>query len=275
MSEQSTPEEPSPIKRLINLITGKKTSPLKEIIASPESKEIASSIAEVYELRAEDVTIPRADIVAIEANATPKEVGKILSKNPHSYYPVFSSTMDNLMGIFSARQYIQAIENLDNFVLRENIAEAMIVAPSTPVLDILDNMRAQGQRIAIVADEFGGVDGIITAEDIVEKVIGRFAEAEYEDEEPYVEELPDGSIKVSGRVTLEEFEDRYGKIFSNEVKDEDIDTMGGLVFYIAGRVPTRGEIIPYENGTQFQILDCNARYIKSILLRNLPKKDPS
>lgn len=275
MSEHSTTEEPSPIRRLINLITRKKSSPFEEIVASQESKEIASSIAEVYALRAEDVTIPRADIIAIEANATPKEVGEILSKDPHSYYPVFSGTIDNLMGIFSARKYIQAVENLDNFVLRENITEAMIVAPSTSVLDILDNMREQGQRIAVVADEFGGVDGIITAEDIVEKVIGRFAEAEYQKEEPYIEELADGSIKVSGRVTLDEFEDRYGKIFSEETKDGDIDTMGGLVFYIAGRVPTRGEIIHHDNGTQFQIMDCNARYIKSILLRNLPKKDLS
>lgn len=273
MSEQSTSEEPSPIQRLVNLITRKKSPQTKEIIASPESKQIVSSIAEVYALRAEDVTIPRADIIAIEANSTPKEVGEILLKKPHSYYPVFSGTIDNLMGIFPARQYIRSIDNLDNFVLRENITEAMIVAPSTLILDILDNMRKQGQRVAIVADEFGGVDGIITAEDIVEKLIGRFAETEYEEEEPYVEELTDGSIKVSGRVTLDEFEDRYGKVFSEEIKDEDIDTMGGLVFYIAGRIPTRGEVIPHENGTQIQILDCNSRYIKSILIRNLPKKD--
>jgi CBS domain containing-hemolysin-like protein len=274
MNTSKSSDEPSILQRISNVFSKKESTPRSigvKPLAADERREIASHMVEVSNLDASDVAVPRADIIAIEVTAPIADITKILSDYPHSYYPVYRTTLDNLIGFFAARDLIKSAENLDTFVLREHVREAMVVAPSTSVLDVLHKMRLRGQRIALIADEYGGVDGIITAEDIVEKVIGRLEENERELADTVIQENEDGSVLVSARLTLEEFEDRYGALFTPTLKkDEDIDTLGGLIFFLAGHIPARNEIVKHPSGVEFQIVDCNARFIKTLVVRNIP-----
>lgn len=275
MNTQSS-DEPSFFKRIANAFSKKAQSHHHSHlrpVAVDEKKEIASHMVEVYNLDASDVAVPRADIIAIEVTASMAEIVQILTKYPHSYYPVYRTSLDNLIGFFAARDLIKNVSDADTFVLREHVREAMVVSPSTSVLDVLHKMRLRGLRIALIADEYGGVDGIITAEDIVEKVIGRLEENENELSSSLMQEQEDGSVLVSARITLDEFEDNYGTVFTPTLKkDEDIDTLGGLVFFLAGHIPARNEIIKHPSGVEFQVLECNARFIKTLMVRNLPKR---
>lgn len=275
MNNSHSGDGPSIFQRITRVFSAKDTANSKlnnlKPAALDERKEIVSHMVEVYNLDASDVAVPRADIIAIEVTAPVAEITKILSDDPHSYYPVYRTSLDNLIGFFAARDLIKNGHTIDTFVLREHVREAMVVAPSTSVFDVLHKMRLRGQRIALIADEYGGVDGIITAEDIVEKVIGRLEENEREIADNIMKENEDGSVLVSARVTLEEFEDRYGQLFTPRLKkDDDIDTLGGLIFFLAGHIPARNEIIKHPSGVEFQVIDCNARFIKTLMVRNLP-----
>lgn len=274
MGISQSSDETSIFKRIANVFAKKEISNKlldTKSLAIDAKKEIASHMVEVYNLDASDVAVPRADIIAIEITAPVSDIIKILADYPHSYYPVYRTSLDNLIGFFAARDLIKNIQNIDNFVLREHVREAMVVAPSTSVLDVLHRMRSRGQRIALIADEYGGVDGIITAEDIVEKVIGRLEENERELHDSVLQQQEDGSVLAGARITLEEFEDRYGPLFTPSLKDEDIDTLGGLVFFLAGHIPARNEIIKHPSGVEFQVVECNARFIKTLIIRNIPQ----
>lgn len=276
MNTSQPSDEPSIFKRIAKIFAKKdstyQATTLKPLMGLDAKKEIASHMVEVYNLDASDVAVPRADIVAIEVTSPVSEIIKTLADYPHSYYPVYRTSLDNLIGFFAARDLIKNIRMIDTFVLREHVRESMVVAPSTSVLDVLHKMRLRGQRIALIADEYGGVDGIITAEDIVEKVIGRLEENERELADNIIQENEDGSVLVSARVTLDEFEDRYGALFSPTLKkDEDIDTLGGLIFFLAGHIPARNEIVKHPSGVEFQVVDCNARFIKTLIVRNIPR----
>lgn len=275
MNKPHPSDEPSILQRISNAFSKKETPTSvngHNYSGIDPRREIASHMVEVSNLDASDVAVPRADIIALEMTAPIAEITKILSDHPHSYYPVFRTTLDNLIGFFAARDLIKNVEHMDTFVLREHVREAMVVAPSTSVLDVLHKMRLRGQRIALIADEYGGVDGIITAEDIVEKVIGRLEEHEREVADNILKENEDGSVLVSARVTLEEFESKFGTLFSPMLKDEDIDTLGGLIFFLAGHIPARNEIVKHPSGVEFQVVDCNVRFIKTLMVRNIPRE---
>lgn len=273
MNTSNSSDEPSIFKRITTMFFPKSKKleliPLKPIMED-ERRDIASHMVEVYNFSVNDVAVPRADIIAIEVSAQVGEIVEILTNHPHSYYPVYKTSLDNLIGFFATRDLIKNVKGIETFVLREHVRDAMVVSPSTSVLDVLHKMRLLGQRIALVADEYGGVNGIITAEDIVEKVIGRMEENERAFSDYVLRENEDSSVFASARVTIEEFEERYGKLFSPTLKDEDIDTLGGLVFFLAGHIPARNEIIRHPSGVEFQVLECNARYVKTLMIRNLP-----
>jgi magnesium and cobalt transporter len=259
------------VSNLKKIFSGsQKSTPLEP--ETLEQKAIASHMVEVYRLDAIDVAIPRADIIAIEVSASMEDISKILFDYPHSYYPVYRNTLDNLLGFFAVRDLIERFNALDTFVLREHIREAIVVAPTTSVVDVLQQMRTKKHRIALVVDEYGGVDGIITAEDIVQEVIGSLEEDISHRDYLVMEEREDGSLLVGARVLIKELEDVYGPIFSKDIEDTDIDTLGGLVFFYAGYIPSRHEIISHPSGIEFEIAECTSRFITRLIIRNLPTK---
>ncbi len=142
-----------------------------------------------------------------------------------------------------------------------------------PMLELLLQMRANRTHMALVVDEFGGIDGLITIEDLVEEIVGEIEDEHDAEVAPVMSERADGSIEADARVEIEDFEERIGPVLTAEEREDDIDTLGGLVFAIAGRVPGRGEVVRHESGIEFEILDADPRRIKRLKVGRLPTSD--
>ena len=139
-------------------------------------------------------------------------------------------------------------------------------------LDLLLEMRLKRIHMALVVDEFGGVDGLVTIEDVVEEIVGEIEDEYDEDATPTLRPLPNGVLEADARVSIKEFEDCAGPVLTGEEREQDIDTLGGLVIYVAGRVPARGEVIRHESGVEFQVIDADPRRIRRLRILHLPKK---
>jgi magnesium and cobalt transporter len=135
------------------------------------------------------------------------------------------------------------------------------------VLDLLLQMRQQRTHLALVIDEYGGVDGLVTIEDLIETIVGDIADEHDEVQAAMVVERADGTLDVNARLPVEEFESRMGPVLSEDERDADIDTVGGLVFTLAGRVPTKGEVISHPSGIEFRVLDADPRRIRRVRVR--------
>jgi CBS domain containing-hemolysin-like protein len=231
-------------------------------------------IANVLRLRdetARDVAVPRADIVAIEAGTSFATLVHRFAEEQHSRLPVYRGTLDEVIGMVHVKDVLGFLEagktpRIENFVRR-----VLFVAPSTRVLDLLQQMRLSRTHMALVVDEFGGIDGLVTIEDLVEEIVG-----EIDDEHdvvttpPEIVERPDGSFLVDGRASPLDVEERTGVPLGEEAEEEDVDTIGGLVASFAGRVPVRGEIVRHESGAEFEILDADPRRIRRLRVRRPP-----
>jgi CBS domain containing-hemolysin-like protein len=141
------------------------------------------------------------------------------------------------------------------------------VVPTVPVLDLLLQMRAQRIHMALVVDEYGGIDGLVTIEDLVETIVGDISDEHDEVASPTILERPDGTLELDARTTIEAFEQRLGPVLTEEERAADIDTVGGLVFTLAGRVPARGELISHGSGLEFRVLEADARRIRRLRVR--------
>ena len=150
--------------------------------------------------------------------------------------------------------------------LRELVRDVLIVAPSMPLLDLLLEMRLSRQHMSLVVDEFGGIDGLITIEDVVEEIVGDINDEHDNDTPPTLEPVADDVWVADARVPVEDFENVVGNILEEEER-EDIDTLGGLVFSLAGRVPARGELLVHPSGLEFEVVDGDPRRIKCLRIR--------
>ena len=148
-----------------------------------------------------------------------------------------------------------------------------MVAPQIPVLDLLLQMRQQRMHMALVVDEYGGIDGLVTIEDLVETITGDISDEHDDVEAPMVTERPDGALDLNARLTVEDFEKRIGPVLSEDERCADIETVGGLVFTLAGRVPAKGEVISHPSGIEFRVLDADPRRIRRLRVRK-PVLDP-
>jgi magnesium and cobalt transporter len=147
-----------------------------------------------------------------------------------------------------------------------------MVAPQVPVLDLLLQMRQQRMHLALVIDEYGGVDGLVTIEDLVETIVGDIADEHDEVQAEMVVERADGALDINARLPVGEFESRMGPVLSEDERDADINTVGGLVFTLAGRVPAKGEVISHPSGIEFRVLDADPRRIRRLRVRR-PSKE--
>ena len=236
-----------------------------------DERHLLLNVLALRERTAVDVMVPRADIIAVAAEGTYEEVVRLMIEAGHSRLPVFRETLDDVIGFVHIRDVLACANNERPFDLKELCRTIMFVAPSMPALDLLLDMQLKRQHIALVIDEFGGVDGLVTLEDVVEEIVGDIAD-EYDIEEgPKVFRRPDGTLVADARATIEEFESLVGPVLTEEEREHDIDTLGGLVFSLIGRVPARGELITHEpTGIAFEVMEADPRRIKRLRVRNLP-----
>jgi magnesium and cobalt transporter len=227
-------------------------------------------IANVLRLRgtqADDVMVPRADIVAMPVDATLEQALTLIRCEGHSRLPVYREQLDELVGMIHIKDVIAYAGQPEAFQLEPILRKPLLIAPQLPVLDLLLQMRQQRMHLALVVDEYGGIDGLVTIEDLVEEIVGDIADEHDEPAGPMITERADGALDMDARLPVEEFEARLGPVLTEEERAADIDTVGGLVFTIAGRVPTRGEVISHPSGLEFRVLDADARQIRRLRAR--------
>lgn len=241
------------------------------------------NILRLQDTTAIDVMVPRADIVAVDIATPLPDVLGVLSEKAHSRVPVYRETLDDVVGMVHIRDVLaarpraeaagdDAAATEEDVGLRDILRDLLIVAPSMPVLDLLLEMRQRRQHMALVVDEFGGIDGLITIEDLIEEIVGEIQDEHEIDEAPRLDERPDGTFLADARLPIETFEERVSPILEDDERD-DIDTLGGLVFTIAGRVPARGELLRHKSGYEFEVIDADSRRIKRLRVRRVAQDE--
>lgn len=238
---------------------------------SDAERSMVANILRLRDLRVVDVMTPRADIVAVSIASTLDEVTSAFKAGSLSRLPVFRETLDDPIGFVHLKDLAIAYglgcdTGTAEFDLRNHIRTALFVPPSMRIAALLQKMQGSRIHMALVIDEFGGVDGLVTIEDLVEQIVGDI-EDEHDDEEiaHWREESP-GIYLIDARADIAEFEDAEGVTLRLPDWEEDVDTLGGLVFMLTGRVPARAEVIAHPAGHEFQVVDADPRRIKRLRL---------
>ncbi len=233
---------------------------------------LLSNVLKQRNATVEQIMVPRADIVSAEAKTPVLDVIKLLVEEGHSRIPVYRDNLDEVIGMVHIKDLASVLVEPSNDDSQPKLVKAMreviFVAPSARVLDLLLEMRLKRTHMAMVVDEYGGIDGLVTIEDLVEQIVGEIADEHDEDEEPELTDRGNGTVIADARATLTDFNERFGQVFSEEEYSE-LDTLGGLVFKLAGRVPSRGELVSHSSGLEFEIIDADPRRIKHLRIRNI------
>lgn len=224
-------------------------------------------VRNLVSLRVEDVAVPRADITSISADLDLSEVVRVFKDSGYSRLPVFQDNLDNPLGFVHLKDLALRYGfngTPTTFSLHEMLRPLLYAPPSMTIGVLLQKMQAGRVHMALVIDEYGGVDGLLTIEDLVETVVGEIVdEHDTEEDALWVEEQP-GVYLAQARASLSEFEQELDVGPLAEDDDEEIDTLGGLVFMLLGRVPAKGEIVPHETGVEFHVIEADPRRIKRL-----------
>jgi magnesium and cobalt transporter len=227
-------------------------------------------IANILRLRgitADDVMIPRADIVAMRLDTPIAEARAQIRREGHSRLPVYRDQLDDIVGMVHIKDVFAHDAQDADFSLQKILRTPLMVAPQLPVLDLLLQMRQAHMHLALVIDEYGGIDGLVTIEDLVETIVGDIADEHDEPVARPVTERADGTFDIDGRMPIEDFEATFGPILTEEERSADIDTVAGLVFTLAERVPARGEVVAHGSGAEFRVLESDPRRIRRLRLK--------
>lgn len=234
-------------------------------------KELISNVLKTQELRVSDVMIPRANIISISENASLEDIKALFREKQFSRLPVYRDTLDNIVGTIHIKDILLGILEDRPLSITDIMREPMIVSPGMPVMDLFVAMREDKKHMALVVDEHGGIDGVVTLNDVIEAILGDVKDEFDHEDQPTLIEKPDGSVIVDARMEVEEFEERFGG-FLNAQEREEVDTLGGLTYELAGRIPKRGEIFEHVSGVTIEVLDADTRKINRLRMRNLPSK---
>jgi magnesium and cobalt transporter len=237
-----------------------------------QERALIANILHLRETTADDVMLPRADIVAMRVDVTLDEAMELIRAHGHSRLPVYREQLDDIVGMVHIKDLFAYVGRPEAFKLESILRRPLMVAPQMPVLDLLLQMRQQRIHMSLVVDEYGGIDGLVTIEDLVETIVGDISDEHDEVQAAMVVERADGAIDVNARLPVEEFESRMGPVLSEDERDADIHTIGGLVFTLAGRVPAKGEVISHPSGIEFRVLDADPRRIRRLRVRRPPEQ---
>ena len=233
------------------------------------TKNIFKNVINLSDKCIEDVMIPRADIDAVSSDIKIDKLITFINKTKHSRIPVFQENLDKIIGMIHIRDLFEKVNNKkkkENLSLSKTITRKILFSsPSMKILDLLLKMRSEQIHMSIVVDEFGGTNGLVTIEDLVEEIVGEIKDEHDFEEIEEIKKISKKTYDVSARLPVEDLEKKIGGYFTDEEK-EDIDTVGGLVFNLLGKIPSRGEVINHKSGLEFTIRDADTRKIKRILV---------
>jgi magnesium and cobalt transporter len=234
------------------------------------SGEMLLNLRNLASVRVDDVSVPRAEIEAIADDCSLDRLVEAFRSSTLSRLPVYTETLDQPRGMIHLKDLALTYgfgAQRETFALEPMIRPLLYVPPSMSIGALLQKMRAAQIHMALVIDEYGGVDGLVTIEDLVEQIVGDISDEHDEAESQLWAREADGSIVAQARVELEDFEDETGiELLTGERADE-VDTLGGLVVLLAGRVPAPGETVPHPAGHEFEILEGDVRRVTRLRLR--------
>ena len=246
--------------------------------ASQAEVDIVDQAEAFQTLRVSDVMTPRADILALEVSLPLLEVVRRFLESEHSRMPVYRETLDDPIGVVHIKDLMRQIAPVEGReplvdgawaepVLHRLRRDLLYVPASMRAADLLLRMRVARIHMALVIDEFGGTDGLVTLEDLVEAVVGEISDEHDEAAEPQIVSRPGGLLEADARVPLDDLEALLGHPLALPDPEEDIDTVAGLVVALAGRVPQRGEVIPHPDGVEFEVVEADPRRIRRLRIR--------
>jgi hemolysin (HlyC) family protein len=289
-------KSPSLLKRLSQLLRGDGTAnairqSLAEVIQESDRQSPAltaqertmfANLLKAGERRVNDVMVPRADIVAAEETTPLDRLVALFGEAQHSRLPVYRETLDDPTGFVHIKDALAQIEPMEDGAFRWSNAPisaikrpVLFVPPSMPVLDLLVKMQTTHIQLALVIDEYGGTDGLVSIEDLIEEIVGDIADEHDEDTAP-VRQDATGAYIADARADLEDFKRETGLDLSlDEDETQDVDTLGGLVTSLVGRVPQRGEIVSHPAGHEIEVLEADPRRVKRLRIRPLAVPKPS
>ena len=238
--------------------------------------ELLKNLAGLRGITASDVMVPRVNIVSVAMSDNFKDIVKQLIKTNHSRVPVRNESLDDIVGILHIKDVLANLSLKEKPNIKSLLKKPFFVSPSISLLDLLYEMRVKRRHLALVVDEYGGIDGLVTIEDLVEELVGEIEDEHESSSEIRLDKIEDGSIIVEARIVIDLFEDLINSIRKEDLNDE-IETLGGFIISIAGRVPVKGEVIRYSpSGLKFEILEADPRKIilvKIIGLNNISNLD--
>lgn len=262
------------LRRLVGALspsdTGE-TPPAGDTSAGPApAPQSPLGMVNLRRMRLEDVAVPKADIIAVPLDIKKDDLVQVFRDSGLTRLPVYKGTLDTPIGLVHLKDFALTHGfngSGERFALRKMVRPLLFAPPSMPIGVLLQKMQSERMHMALVIDEYGGVDGLVTIEDLIEQVIGEIEDEHDIDEGQYWSAEKPGSYIAQAKAPLDEFEAEIGLNLSEVAEDDEVDTLGGLVFVLTGRVPARGEVVAHPTGTQFEIVDADPRRIKRIRVR--------
>ena len=228
---------------------------------SSKEKSILSNILSINKLKAGDVMIPRASIIAVSQDSLIQNILDTIEKESHSRMPVYRKDLDDVLGMIHIKDIIKfSGKNQKDFDIKKIIREVLFVPPTMPVMNLLLKMQATKLHMALVIDEHGGTDGLVTIEDVIEEIVGEIEDEHDKDDDFNFKKIDTNTFEAKADMKLEDF-NRESNL---SIIQENVDTLGGYIFSKINRVPYAGEVIKVDNIYQFEIIDADPRKIKKI-----------
>ncbi len=252
---------------------------------SPVERAMLKNMLHFGERQAGDIGVPRSDMVVFDVDAGFPALVALFREAGHSRMPVFRGDRDHIIGMAHIKDiYAHIAETFDDKVSSKSLgADApgarfadlpvepllrpvLFVPPSMRIIDLLARMRAGRTHMAIIVDEYGGTDGLVTIEDLVEEIVGDIEDEHDEDEAALLQAINDRLWEADARIPLEDLEEQLGQSFADPEIGDEVDTLGGMVFMLAGRVPATGETVEHPSGWRFEVIDGDPRMVKRLRL---------
>ncbi len=270
--EPQEPEQRSFLGRIFGALTPNDPPAAEQTQAKAPAATggpVTHGMANLRRLRVDDVAIPKVEIAAVPLTIGRDELVEVFRQHGYSRVPVYKDTLDHPMGLVLLKDLAlqHGFGAGGRFSLRKMLRPILYAPPSMPVGVLLQKMQKDRVHMALVIDEYGGVDGLVTIEDLIETVIGEIEDEHDEDEGALWKEEKPGVWLVQSTAPLEEFESVIGIRLREGEDDEEIDTLGGLIFLRAGRVPARSEIVAHDSGVEFEVVDADPRRLKRLRVR--------